>query len=58
MLESVRDYFGVGSVRTDTNNALRYLVTGLKDCLIIRDHFLKFPLMSFKVVKNTLSIMN
>jgi hypothetical protein len=50
MLVNIRNFFGVGSVKVDKNNAIRYLATGLKDSLIIRDHFIKFPLMSSKIV--------
>jgi hypothetical protein len=51
MLNTVRDYFGVGIVKLSSNpNVLVYLVENFQDCLKIREHFLNYPLLSYKLV--------
>jgi LAGLIDADG endonuclease len=49
MLKKVKDFFGVGIVKVTSNpNVLVYLVENLKDCLKLREHFLNYPLLSYK----------
>lgn len=51
MLKNVRDFFGVGIVKVTSNpNVLVYLVENFKDCLILREHFLNYPLLTYKSV--------
>ena len=34
----------------ESSNALRLEIHGLNNCLIVRDHFLKYPLFTYKLV--------
>jgi LAGLIDADG endonuclease len=52
MLEQVQSFFGeIGSIGLNiADNTLSYSVYGLKNCLIIREHFFAYPLMTYKLV--------
>jgi len=51
MLEEIKQFFGVGRVKIEKDSkVVRYWVTGLRDCLIIREHFIAYPLMTYKLV--------
>jgi LAGLIDADG endonuclease len=51
MFEEIKNFFGVGSIKVEKNGSvIRYWVTGLQDCLIIRNHFISYPLMTYKLV--------
>lgn len=52
LLDQVRLFFGgIGSITvTNSNNSLNYTVTGLQNCLIIREHFITYPLLTYKLV--------
>lgn len=51
MLNAIKQFFGVGRIIIKNNGRLiSYDVASLQDCLIIRDHFLKFPLLTYKLV--------
>jgi LAGLIDADG endonuclease len=53
MLQQIQTFFGpnLGSISLHkTNNILCFYASSLKDCLIIKEHFIKFPLMSSKLV--------
>jgi hypothetical protein len=49
-------YFsGIGSILTDNKtNMYEYRVQGFKNCLIIKNHFLNYPLMTYRLVYFTL----
>jgi len=54
-LEQIQKFFGVGRIevtksRENQKPMLRYVVSSLKDCLVIRDHFIKYPLLTTKLV--------
>jgi hypothetical protein len=52
MLKNVNQFFGnIGNiVFEDSSNLVRLEVHGLKNCLKIREHFLKYPLLTYKLV--------
>jgi hypothetical protein len=51
MFQSIQQYFGIGQIVTaKTDNYIRYVVNGLPNCLILRDFFIKYPLLSYKLV--------
>jgi LAGLIDADG endonuclease len=51
MFEEIQNFFGVGNVKVEKNGSIiRYWVTGLHNCLIIRNHFIAYPLMTYKLV--------
>jgi hypothetical protein len=51
MLTLIKDFFGVGKVIFSKDQSyIRYVVYGLSNCLKIREHFLKYPLLSYKLV--------
>lgn len=51
MFEEIKNFFGVGNVKVEKNGSIiRYWVTGLYNCLIIRNHFIAYPLMTYKLV--------
>jgi LAGLIDADG DNA endonuclease family protein len=51
MLYAIQEFFGVGQiVYSKDNSYIRYIVNGLQNCIIIRNHFLSYPLLSFKLV--------
>lgn len=49
-------YFnGIGSIKTDNKTKMyEYRVQGFKNCLIIKNHFLNYPLMTYRLVYFTL----
>jgi len=54
-LELIRDYFGLGKIYNipavgSKEAKIEYRVTALQDCIKIRDHFLKYPLLTYKLV--------
>lgn len=52
MLISIKEYFGgIGNISINTSdNTYNYAVTNLKDCLIIQNHFINYPLLTYKLV--------
>ena len=51
MLEKVKLFFGVGNIsKNKLDNTVRYTVSGLKNCKVIQQHFLDYPLMTYKLV--------
>lgn len=54
MFEAIKNFFGFGHIRITkskgVNNVIRFEVNSLQDCLKIREHFINFPLMSYKLV--------
>lgn len=52
MLEEVKIYFGgIGHVYTQSSdNTCRFTVYSINECKIIRDHFEKYPLFTYKLV--------
>lgn len=52
MLGEVQNYFGdIGHVYTQsTDNTCRFTVYGINECKVIREHFEKYPLLTYKLV--------
>jgi hypothetical protein len=52
MLEQIKQFFGnIGVIQFNSfNNSINFTTKSLKDCIIIRDHFLAYPLLTYKVV--------
>jgi hypothetical protein len=51
MLKSIQQFFGIGKIiYADNDNIIRLIINGLPNCLILRDHFIKYPLMTYKLV--------
>lgn len=51
MLKLVKNYFGgVGFITKTKEGYFTLRINGLKNCLIVRDHFIKYPLLTYKVV--------
>lgn len=52
MLDQLKIFFGgLGSITVNSSdNTISYSVFGLKNCLIIREHFNCYPLMTYKLV--------
>lgn len=51
MLTTIKKYFGIGNIIFQKNNTIiRYVINELPNCIIIKDHFLKYSLLSFKLV--------
>lgn len=52
MLEQVQSFFGgiVSIFINISDNTLNYTVFSLQDCLIIRNHFVAYPLFTYKMV--------
>lgn len=54
MFEAINAFFGgIGRIiigSGSATNELHYVVTGLNNCLIIRDHLLAYPLITYKLV--------
>jgi hypothetical protein len=52
MLINIKEFFGgIGYITTNnTNNSHNYVVSNLKDLLIIQKHFLNYPLLTYKLV--------
>lgn len=53
--EQIREFFGVGRIkiqneRGNRNATIYFIAESLSDCLIIRDHFEKYPLLTTKFV--------
>ena len=48
----IDNYFNnIGLIITNNNiNMYEYKIQGLKNCLIIKNHFLTYPLMTYKLV--------
>jgi hypothetical protein len=64
MLEQVRSFLGnIGNISKHAkDNTLRYTVSGVANCKIIQNHFLNYPLLTYKLVyfqlwSNVLDIM-
>jgi len=51
MLNEVKLFFGVGSIINNSrDNTIVYNVSGLQNCLIIKNHFINYPLLTYKFV--------
>jgi LAGLIDADG endonuclease len=52
MLEQVKSFFcNIGSIsKHEVDNTLRYTVSGVANCKIIQNHFLNYPLLTYKLV--------
>lgn len=52
MFEQVRSFFGnIGNISKHAkDNTLRYTVSGVANCKIIQNHFLNYPLLTYKLV--------
>ena len=52
MLKEVQNFFnGIGNINLHKNdNTLHFVVTGVNDCIIIRNHFENYPLLTYKLV--------
>lgn len=52
MLELVKSFFGdIGNIsKHNSDNTVRYTVGGVANCKIIRQHFLNYPLLTYKLV--------
>lgn len=51
MFQEIQNYFGgVGRIYVNHYNVLTFCVSSLKDCIIIRDHFINYPLLTYKSV--------
>jgi hypothetical protein len=52
MLEKINDYFGnIGYIKKDiSNNTYKFSITYTKNCTIVKKHFDKYPLMTYKLV--------
>jgi LAGLIDADG endonuclease len=52
MLQEINVYFNnIGSIITSPDKSTITLnIRGFKNCLIVRDHFLSFPLLTYKLV--------
>jgi hypothetical protein len=52
MLEQVKSFFGnIGNIsKHEVDNTLRYTVSGVANCKIIQNHFLNYPLLTYKLV--------
>jgi hypothetical protein len=51
MLNNIKTFFGVGNIINNSrDNTIVYSVSGLNNCLIIRNHFINYPLMTYKLV--------
>jgi LAGLIDADG endonuclease len=53
--EQIKAFFGVGRIKIQKERGNRkasvyFIVDSFKDCLIICDHFKKYPLLSTKLV--------
>jgi hypothetical protein len=52
-LETIKNYLGIGQItiekaKNNNQSLLCYKTRSLKDCLIIKNHFNKYPLISNK----------
>ena len=45
------EYFGgIGSILTDNKTKMyEYRIQGFKNCLIVKNHFLSYPLMTYRL---------
>lgn len=51
MLNLIKQFFGVGSINTRLkDNLLIYRTSGVQNCIIIRNHFVNYPLFTYKSV--------
>jgi hypothetical protein len=51
MFKQIHNFFNVGRVIEEPKtNMLRFRVINFKDCLIIQNHFINYPLMTYKLV--------
>jgi len=52
MLNQINNYFGtIGKItKVKNENTLSLRINGIKNCLIVREHFLKYPLLTYKLV--------
>jgi LAGLIDADG endonuclease len=51
MLHKIQQFFGVGKIRSSNKpNIIRFIVRRQQDCLLIRNHFTTYPLLTYKLV--------
>lgn len=51
MLQKIKHFFGVGKIKiSNKNNIISFLVRRKDDCLIIKNHFINYPLLTYKSV--------
>lgn len=52
LLEQIQAYFGgIGKIYNhNSDNTLRFTVFSIRDCIIIRNHFINYPLFTYKIV--------
>ncbi len=51
MLKIDKFFKGIGSIITDNKNKMyEYRIQGLKNCLLVKNHFLSYPLMTYRLV--------
>src|SRR4051812_11336905 len=52
MLQNIQNFFGgIGQIKIDvTKNVYYYTVSKFNECLIIQNHFLNYPLLTYKLV--------
>jgi LAGLIDADG endonuclease len=51
MFEEIKNFFVVGNVKVEKNvSIIKYWITGLHDCLIIKNNCIAYPLMTYKLV--------
>jgi hypothetical protein len=51
MLESIQEFLGIGKIiYAENDNIIRITINGFTNCLILKDHFVKYPLMTYKLV--------
>jgi len=52
MFNKIKQFFGnIGTIRAKPqDNTIIYTVGSLAHCLIIREHFLTYPLLTYKLV--------
>lgn len=52
MMEQIKSFYGnIGNIsKHETDNTLRYTVSGVANCKIIQNHFLNYPLLTYKLV--------
>lgn len=56
MLNSINSFFNnIGTIILNVNdNTISLYIKGLKNCLIVREHFINYPLLTYKLVHFTL----
>jgi hypothetical protein len=47
-LEQIKKFYGVGKTFEKNDNSIQYLVSSVKDLILIKKHFEKYPLHTKK----------